>query len=159
MTNLLKLFTLILMFFSVSFFANSANDGNGIEITLKERLGKKSIVSESEYSSASEFTKRMINQIDGAIAALEVLGENKDNSDLEALVSITKDKDNKFKNAIVIAKPELEMDSEKLSGSCTVCGVRSAYQCLRQIEADDSLGEEFSVKVKRLENGCVRISW
>jgi hypothetical protein len=40
-----------------------------------------------------------------------------------------------------------------------VCGIRSAYACLEKIQDDDSLGKEFDVHVKRLDDGCVAVSW
>ncbi|MDY3316692.1 hypothetical protein PG637_01520 [Riemerella anatipestifer] len=161
MKNLLKLITVFAISISALTFAKESNNEpkNGIEVTLKERNGKKSIVTEEEYNAASEFTKRMINQIDGAIAALEVLKDNPDNADLEAIVTISKNKNDKFRNAILISKPESSKPLEVQHGSCTVCGVRSAYKCLSKINADSSLGDEFDVHVERLGDGCVRVSW
>jgi type I restriction-modification system DNA methylase subunit len=108
----------------------------------------------------SVFGKRMINQIDASIAALDVLKDNEDNKDLVAIVSISKNKDDKFRNAIILSKVDKgEQPDEVLHGSCKVCGIRSAYACLEKIQDDDSLGNEFDVHVKRLDDGCVAVSW
>jgi len=101
----------------------------------------------------------MINQIDASIAALDVLKLNSYNLDLNAIVSISKDLKNKFSNAIIISKIEKNQEDLIVSGSCTVCGIRSAYNCLETIESDSSLGGTFTVTVTRLSNGCVRLDW
>lgn len=164
MKTFFKNFTVLMaVLFAVNLYAlpvpvNQSETRNGIEVNLVDRNGEKSIVTEEEYNSANDFDRRMINQIDAAIAALEVLKENADNSDLSAIVSVSKNKNNAFSNAIIIAKEELSND-EEVKASCEVCVVRSAYSCLKKITNDESLGDEFDVHVKRKSNGCVEISW
>jgi hypothetical protein len=153
-------FFLAFMLIGLFAFANTnVKITNNVEITLNERNGKLSIVTEEEYNSASEFNKKMINQIDASIAALDVLKLNSDNLDLNAIVSISKDLNNKFSNAIIISKIEKNQEDVIVAGSCNVCGVRSAYSCLKMINADDSLGDTFDVTVTRLNNGCVKLTW
>ncbi|GEM_PF-5610595 len=129
-----------------------------IEVSLVDRNGKKSIVTEKEYNSANDFDQRMINQIDAAIAALDVLKENKDNLDLTAIVSLSKNKDDAFSNAIIISKQEVSKEVA-LGGSCEVEGDRSAFSCLKKMRSDESLGDEFDVHVKTKSNSSVEISW
>jgi hypothetical protein len=158
MKNLVLSLAFMLIGLFVSANTNS-NISSNVEVTLIERDGKYSIVTEDEYNNATEFEKRMINQIDAAIAALDVLNNNKDNSNLSAIVSISKNVNNNFSNAIIISKNEKSQEEILVSGSCTVCGVRSAYSCLKKLEADSSLGDDFDVHVTRLDNGCVKLTW
>jgi hypothetical protein len=144
---------------SFAFANTNGNNSSNVEVTLIERDSKYSIVTEDEYNNATEFEKRMINQIDAAIAALDVLNKNKDNSNLSAIVSISKNVKNNFSNAIIISKIENNKEEITFSGSCSVCGVRSAYSCLKKLEADDSLGNTFDVHVTRQSNGCVSLTW
>lgn len=163
MKKLFKILTVLVVLFSSVVFAKSINNGdpkNQVKVTMVERNGKKSVATEEEYNKASDFGKRMINQIDASIAALDVLKDNEDNKDLVAIVSISKNKNDKFRNAILISKiDEGDQPDNVLHGSCKVCGIRSAYACLEKIENDDSLGNEFDVHVKRLGNGCIAVSW
>ena len=163
MKKLFKVLTVFAVLFSTVAFAKSINKEdpkNQVKVTMVERNGKKSVATEEEYNKASDFGKRMINQIDASIAALDVLKDNEDNKDLVAIVSISKNKDDKFRNAIILSKVDKgEQPDEVLHGSCKVCGIRSAYACLEKIQDDDSLGNEFDVHVKRLDDGCVAVSW
>ncbi|MBT0553063.1 hypothetical protein N4Q47_09555 [Riemerella anatipestifer] len=125
-----------------------------IEIELKLRNGRESIVSEIEYHSSNDFMKRIINYIDATISALNLL-----DTDVEAILSISRDKNNYFSNSILISKiEELSSPKEVYKGSCQVCGVSSAYSCVRKISKDKSLGDEFNVRVRRKGN-CVELSW
>lgn len=114
-----------------------------------------SIVSQEEYNLADEFTKRIINYIDASILALNVL-----DTDVEAILSVSKNKNNNFSNNIVICRSEndLSVPQEVYRVSCTVCGLRSAYSCLKKMQEDNSLSDEFDVHVKRVGD-CVQISW
>lgn len=96
MKKLFKVLTVFAVLFSTVAFAKSINNGdpkNQVKVTMVERNGKKSVATEEEYNKASDFGKRMINQIDASIAALDVLKDNEDNKDLVAIVSISKNKD------------------------------------------------------------------
>lgn len=163
MKKLLKSLSVFAILISTIVFAKTSNyeePKNQVKITMVDRNGKKSVATEEEYNTASDFGKRIINQIDASIAALDVLKDNKDNKDLIALVSISKNKNNKFSNAIIISKIDKGENPEGvLRGSCKVCGIRSAYACLEKIEDDVSLGDEFDVHIKRLDDGCISVSW
>jgi nicotinate-nucleotide pyrophosphorylase len=77
---------------------------------------------------------------------------------MEAIISVSKNGDDKFSNAIIIAKSEINNSlTARTAGSCKVCGVSSAYSCLKKLQKEVS-SDEFDVHVKR--NGdCVTLSW
>lgn len=163
MKKIFKVLSFFVILFSTVVFAKSINNEEPkgqVKITMVERNGKKSLATEEEYNQASDFEKRMINQIDASIAALDVLKDNEDNKDLVAIVSISKNKDDKFRNVIILSKVDKgEQPDELLSGSCKMCGIINASGCLKKIQDDNSLSNEFDVLVKRLDDGCVAVSW
>ena len=154
MKDLLKALCLLMMMAGTAAFAKNPTNPTKVDIQLTMRDGHQSIVSAEDYSRADEFTKRVINYIDASIASLKIL-----DSSVEAKISISKNSADTFSNSIIICKTEKSQSpAEVYKGSCTVCGVSSAYSYLNKIMKDESLGEEFKVHVKR--NGdCVTLSW
>lgn len=145
MKNSVKSLFVLLLMVSASVFANNPNP---------------SIVSQSEYDSATKFEKRVINQIDAAIAALDVLNKNSFNQDFEAIVSISENSEDKFANGILLSKKEssqLNADMVR-KGSCEVSS-SSAYKCIKEITKGEASGDNLEVEVKRNENGGITISW
>lgn len=122
--------------------------------TPQETVAKSySIVTTEEYESASVEEKALIDKINAAVVALDQLNDNS----YSAIVAVSKDPNNAFSNAIIISKEEKDASAHKgEGGSCTVCGLRSAYACLQKLQEVE--GDEFDVHVKR-ENGCVKLSW
>lgn len=106
-------------------------------------------------NSDEEFLKRITNQVEAAGKALEYLDRVNTNQNYSAIVTVNRNEKDKFGNSIIISLVEEEL---LFSGNCKVCGVSSAYSCLKKINKDKSLGNEFTVKVKR-EGDCVNLSW
>lgn len=151
--------TISVLFVGMSFTNASTAIINKTDISLFGKNIRNSIVTQEEYNSATVFEKRMINQIDASIAALDVLNKNSNNQDLEAIVSISKNINDKFSNAIIISKVETNQTLAPLHGSCNVSGISSAYSCLKTIKADKTLKDEFDIHVKRNADGSVTLTW
>ena len=103
-----------------------------------------------------EFVKRLSNNVDAANEALKILQKNDPSNKYIALVTTNIDANNKFGNSIIISIEE--ENQTYLKDSCKLCGVSSAYSYLKQIQKDESLGKDFTVRVQR-SGDCVNLSW
>ena len=97
--------------------------------------------------------KKLYDRINASVMALDVLKSD----DMEAIISVSKNDDDKFSNTIIIAKSESSNSITARAGSCKVCGVASAYSCLKNKQKEVNT-DAFDVHVKR-EGDCVRFSW
>jgi hypothetical protein len=148
----LGLLTLLVI---ISFFIGCSDekdaDKTKIEASLTTQEFK--IVTDDEYNRSTEQEKKLYDKINASVRALDALKSE----DMEAIISISKNGEDKFSNAIIIAKSESDNSLTAKAGSCKVCGVSSAYSCLNKIQKEVA-SDEFDVHVKR-SGDCVTLSW
>jgi hypothetical protein len=111
--------------------------------------------------------RRFIDQIDGAVNALDLLKKNNPNQEYEAILTIDKDPNNKFHNSILIGIVEkkssgMQTDAEPdpvPDGKCHVCGLSSAYNCIKEVEKfmDAKNKDSISATITRTDDNCVDI--
>jgi cell division protein FtsX len=124
-------------------------------------------VKPDEYAQSSPRVKRMIDQIDAAVNALNVMSKNKDFTNYEAVISVSKDPDNKFSNSIIISASEDQSNARVGAApdhKCTICGVSSAYQCINEIQdyMDANHKNELDIHIKRVTikgDDCVLVTY
>jgi hypothetical protein len=147
----LGLLTLLVI---TSFFISCSDekDTDKTETSLVTKEFK--IVTVDEYNRSTDQEKKLYDKINASVMALDILKSD----DMEAIISVSKNGDDKFSNAIIIAKSESNNSlTARTAGNCKVCGVSSAYSCLKKMQKEVS-SDEFDVHVKR--NGdCVILSW
>lgn len=113
-----------------------------------------SCVSVEEYQQASPITQRLIDQIDAALAALESLNRNSNESIKAALVNVSIDNDGLLPNSIIIGKMGAS-DKVDMTDSCKICEGKSAYECIsKAIEGKNNLDIMVSKK-----DGCIEFNW
>ena len=138
-----------------SFFISCSNEKETDKTKIETSLNTKEfkIVTDDEYNRSTDQEKKLYDKINASVMALDVLKSD----DMEAIISVSKNDDDKFSNAIIIAKSESSNSITARAGSCKFCGVASAYSCLKKIQQEVA-SDEFDVHVKR-EGDCVRLSW
>lgn len=124
-------------------------------------------VTKDEYLRATPLERRFIDQIDGAVNALDMLKKNNPQQDYEAILTIDKDPNNKFHNSILIGIVEkksngIQTDSEPdpaPDGKCNVCGISSAYSCIKELEKlmNSKSQDSISATITRTADNCVDI--
>lgn len=126
-------------------------------------------VTKAEYLNATALEKRFIDQIDGAVNALDILKKNNPQQDYIAIVSIDKDPNNKLSNSILIGIAESKNTDIKADvaadpapdGKCHICGLMSAYSCISEVEkymeAKDQ--DSISATITRTADNCVDIKY
>ena len=124
-------------------------------------------VTEKEYAGATLLQKRIIDQIDASVNALNIMAHNKEFANYEAIASVSSDASDKFSNSIIIAPVE-NVTSQSTSrarmasgGDCHICGVRSAYASVRAAEKymDDHHKDLLDVHIVRKADGCVDVHY
>jgi hypothetical protein len=126
-------------------------------------------VTKAEYLKASALEKRFIDQIDGAVNALDILKKNNPQQDYVAILTIDKDPNNKFHNTILIGIAEskntdikTDADAEPApDGKCHICGLMSAYSCINEVEKymDSKNQDSISATITRTADNCVDIKY
>jgi hypothetical protein len=126
-------------------------------------------VTKEEYLKATALEKRFIDQIDGAVNALDILKKNNPQQDYVAILTIDKDPNNKLRNSILIGIAEskntdlkTDADTEPApDGKCHICGLMSAYSCISEVEkymeAKDQ--DSISATITRTADNCVDIKY
>lgn len=124
-------------------------------------------VTKEEYLNATPLERRFIDQIDGAVNTLDLMKKNNPQQEYEAIISIDKDPNNKFHNSILIGIVEkkssgIQTDSEPdpaPDGKCHVCGLSSAYSCIKEVEKymDAKNIDSISATITRTADNCVDI--
>jgi hypothetical protein len=126
-------------------------------------------VTKEEYLKATALEKRFIDQVDGAVNALDILKKNNPQQEYEAILTIDKDPNDKFHNSIIIGIAEsknkdIKTDSEDEpapDGKCHICGLMSAYSCISEVEkymeAKDQ--DSISATITRTADNCVDIKY
>lgn len=137
--------------------------------TYLENAGVYKSVTKEEYLNASVIERRFIDQIDGAVNALDILKKNKPQQDYVAIITIDKDPNNKLHNSILIGIAENKNDDIKSDvdadpapdGKCHVCGLMSAYSCISEVEKymDAKNQDSISATITRTADGCVDIKY
>jgi hypothetical protein len=116
-----------------------------------------------EYSQATPFTKRLINQVDAAVNSLDLLSREPSTVKYEAIISIHKNPENKFSNFVAIAPVENSSNNllSKPDGKCHICGAISVYSCINEVQTymDARNLDEIEIHVKRSTDGCVDITY
>jgi hypothetical protein len=122
-------------------------------------------VTKEEYLNATALEKRFIDQIDGAVNALDLLKKNNPQQEYEAILTIDKDPNNKFHNSILIGIVEkkltnIQIDAEPLPDvTCHLCGLSSAANCIKEVEKimDAKNQDSISATITRTADNCVDI--
>jgi hypothetical protein len=154
-----KLFLLPFVMFSlvacVGKGANTQPENVGIEVG-----NAFSCVTAEEYANATDLERKIINQIDASVAALEIMAKTYPITELVAMLFISKNDENRFYNSIVIGLNDAGITSKwaKGVGSCRVCGISSGISCVKQIIHDMAQVDEFDVLVKR-DGSCYKLTY
>jgi hypothetical protein len=124
-------------------------------------------VTKEEYLKATPLERRFIDQIDGAVNALDLLKKNNPQQEYEAILTIDKDPNNKFHNSILIGIVEkkssgIQTDSEPdplPDVTCHLCGLSSAANCIKEVEKimDAKNKDSISATITRTADNCVDI--
>ena len=127
-------------------------------------------VSEKEYQEATPFNKRLIDKIDASVNSLNIIGKNSP-VQYEATFIISLDENKILNNSLVISPIESSQSSTNRQiksfaesapdGKCHICGVSSAYSCIKEVETymDKNHKNEIDVHVTRSSDGCVDITY
>lgn len=126
-------------------------------------------VTKEEYLKASILERRFIDQIDGAVNALDILKKNNPQQEYVAIITIDKDPNNKLHNSILIGIAENKNDDMKTDadsdpapdGKCHICGLISAYSCISEVEKymDAKNQDSISATITRSADNCVDIKY
>lgn len=126
-------------------------------------------VTKEEYLNATPLERRFIDQIDGAVNALDLMKKNNPQQEYEAILTIDKDPNNKFHNSILIGIVEkklsrIETDAEPEpvpDVTCHLCGLSSAANCIKEVEKimEAQNKDSISATITRTADNCVAISY
>jgi hypothetical protein len=126
-------------------------------------------VTKEEYLKASVLERRFIDQIDGAVNALDIMKKNNPQQVYVAIITIDKDPNNKLHNSILIGIAESENNDLKTDadvepapdGKCHVCGLMSAYSCISEVEKymNSKNQDSISATITRTADNCVDIKY
>ena len=124
-------------------------------------------VTKVEYLNATALEKRFIDQIDGAVNALDLLKKNNPQQEYEAILTIDKDPNNKFHNSILIGIVEKKLTNIQIDAepeplpdvTCHLCGLSSAANCIKEVEKimDAKNQDSISATITRTADNCVDI--
>lgn len=106
-----------------SFFISCSNEKETDKTKIETSLNTKEfkIVTDDEYNRSTDQEKKLYDKINASVMALDVLKSD----DMEAIISVSKNDDDKFSNVIIIAKSESSNSITARAGSCKFCGVAS----------------------------------
>lgn len=126
-------------------------------------------VTKEEYLKATVFERRFVDQIDGAVNALDILKKNNPQQEFVAIITLAKDPQDKLHNSILIGiaeskNDELKKDAETdpvPDGKCHICGLMSAYSCISEVEKymDAKNQDSISATITRTADNCVDIKY
>ena len=80
-------------------------------------------------------------------------------SSYEAVVHFSNDEKDVLSNVITVAPIESNSKVVAGRGSCKVCGISSAYGCIKKIKAAFVGSSDFDIHVHDDGDGCVILSW
>ncbi len=158
--------------FCVTLLIYSCSDDNNV-VETKENYNEKGMlyksVTSDEYLKATDLEKRFIDQIDAAVNSIDILKKNNPSLNYEAIISIDKDAKNKLTNSIMIGLVDNSLDAQSdknarkaaPDGKCHVCGLSSAYSCVKEIGQymDSHHTNTVSATITRGSDGCVDIAY
>jgi hypothetical protein len=162
-----KILYVIVVALMTMFVSCDKNDmtNNPAELKVQDNtITYTSCVSSAEYKNATSVEKKIINQVDGALAAMELMKRDNSTIELNAIISVSLNSENSYSNSIIVSKDEIstqekvKQNATTSSRSCKVCGLSSAYDCVKKISKDMASKDEFDVHVKR-DGDCVVLSW
>lgn len=169
--KLKSLFQIFAVFFLIFLSSCTKNENvSNVDSTIASKEMVFKSVTEKEYQEATPFTKRLIDKIDASANALNIIEKNS-SVQYEATFIISIDENKIFNNSLVIspiennksnASSNIKSFSESApDGKCHICGVRSAYSCIQEVEKymDQKHTNEVDVHVKRAADGCVDITY
>lgn len=157
----------IVMFASVlGFLSCEKSEPETVTSSVKTEQGQLfHSVTAQEYANATALEKRIIDQLDASVNALNIMAKNKDFANYEAIFAVSKDPNAKFSNSIIIARREKVSNANAREaapdGKCHICGLSSAYSCVREVEKymESHHTNEIDVHVKRTSDGCVDVTY
>lgn len=161
------------IFFAITISAFSGSCAKDKPLTTKtnypENTSAFKSVSKEEYLNATPLERRFIDQIDGAVHALDLMKKNNPQQEYEAILTIDKDPNNKFHNSILIGivekKPtniQIDAEPEPLPDvTCHLCGLSSAANCIKEVEKimNAKNKDSISATITRTADNCVAISY
>jgi len=160
------LFTLAIIFL---IFSCSKEKTLDTKTTYLEQATIYKSVTKQEYLQASALEKRFIDQIDAAVNSLDIMKKNNPKQEYEAIVTIDKDPANKFNNSILIGIVDHSEDVKKTDaeneptpdGKCHICGLSSAYSCIREVEKYMEIkhSDTITATVTKTTDNCVDIKY
>ena len=116
------------------------------------------LVANEEYKSSDSSDQRLFDYLNAASASLQALEMNsKDFSNYEAVVHFNNDEKAALSNSIVVSS--IESAAKASHGSCQVCGLSSAYSCVKKIKAAFAGQDDFDIHVHNDGGGCATLSW
>lgn len=156
-------------FFALVLFSCTKEKALVTKTTYIENPGVYKSVTKEEYLKASILERRFIDQIDGAVNALDILKKNNPQQEYVAIITIDKDPNNKLRNSILIGIAESKIVNIKIDteaepvpdGKCHVCGLMSAYSCISEVEKymDAKNQDSISATITRSADNCVDIKY
>ena len=124
-------------------------------------------VTPQEYQQASALQKRFINQVDAAVNSIDILSKDNKKIQYEAIITLNRDAENTLANSLIVGLKENSVDDinsrnarmASPDGECHVCGLRTAYACIREVEEymDKKHKNSVSATIARTSDGCVHI--
>lgn len=125
---------------------------------MGQKNGKKFFVNEEEFKNASNSEKILINQIDFAVAMLEIV--EYENKNYMASITTTMNENNELAFSILLfaysIKEEIKIHNLR---KCILCGPVSGYNCIKLINDYCSLEKHCNIQIRILENKGIMILW
>jgi hypothetical protein len=158
---------LITIIFTSFLFSCAEEKALVTKTTYIENTGVFKSVTKEEYLGASILERRFIDQIDGAVNALDILKKNNPLQEYEAILTLDKDPNNPMTNTMLIGIVEQKNDTKMTdtepeplpNEECQICGVNSAYNCIKEAEKRmNSKGEDtISAIIRKSSDRCFTI--
>ncbi len=120
-------------------------------------------VTPGEYASLNSEEQRLADQVQAAIDALFLFGENPDLENYETTINFVRDPSSPY-NGIFFSPTDPNIP-DPYKTHCAVCGVASAYSCIKTIKGymDEHGLNDMDIHIRRFKNAdgdnCVKISW
>ena len=163
MKNLIKSLAFLILIISSTGILKATNFNSDDEIKLVIRNNHSSIVTEVEYNKMTIDEKKIVDQIDASISAMEILNIR---NGKYYFSSIQYDVKNDKFTTIITEYNELDVSANLailedglVTHTCTACGVISGSSCAKKIERTTEGISNYNVNVQHLPDGCVKLTW
>ena len=125
----------------------------------QSRSNINSCVTESEYKTLDQDEKKMVDLINGAISGLKGIALENGNAKLYTATVAVSQKSSSL-TGIIIGSNENSTFFHRV-GSCQICGLSSAYACIKRIKAFMASQNltEIDLHLSMGSDGCGTISW